>query len=55
MPTLEVRFWVDDGSEVATYAVDGDLKRPGPAVETAREQAAADGHESVTLKTVSMP
>lgn len=55
MPTLEVHFWVDDRSDVASYEVDGDLKRPGPAVDAAREKAAAEGHESLTLKEVSMP
>jgi hypothetical protein len=45
----------DDRSDEASDEVAWDLKRPGPAVDAAREQAAADGHESVPLKEVSMP
>ena len=54
MPKLDVRFWVDDRNDAVTYTVDGDLKRPGTAIERAREEAADDGHDEVNLKEVSL-
>lgn len=54
MPKLDVQFWVDDRNDVVTYTVDGDLKRPGPAIENAREQATGDGYDEVNLKEVSL-
>ncbi|WP_225335490.1 hypothetical protein [Halomicrobium urmianum] len=52
MPELEVLLRTDAGVE--TYVVEGALKRPGPAVEAARERAAADGHEEVSLEAVRL-
>ena len=54
MRKLDFELWVDDRTDVVTYTVDGDLKRPGPAVERAREAAAADGHDEVNLKEVAL-
>lgn len=54
MPKLDVTFWVDDRGDVVTYTVDGELKRPGGAVERARERATADGYDEVNLKEVSL-
>lgn len=54
MPELAVHLWIDDRSDVVTYTVDGDLKRPGEAVRKAQERAAEDGHEDVNLKTVEL-
>ena len=54
MPQLDVKFWVDGRNDVATYTVDGDLKRPGKAIERAREEASADGYDEVNLKEVSL-
>lgn len=52
MPELEVSLRTDDGVE--TYVVDGDLKRPGQAVETAEERAVSDGHEELDLAAVRL-
>ena len=54
MPKLDVTLWVDDRSDVVTYTVDGDLKRPGPAIERAREEATADGYDEIALKEVAL-
>jgi|AntDeeMinimDraft_4_1070355.scaffolds.fasta_scaffold00644_7 hypothetical protein len=54
MPKLDIQLWVDDRNDVVTYTVDGDLKRPGDAVERAREEASSEGHDEVNLKEVSL-
>ncbi|MCU4801504.1 hypothetical protein OB920_14080 [Halobacteria archaeon HArc-gm2] len=54
MPKLDVQLWVDDRTDVVTYTVDGDLKRPGDAIERAREEAASEGYAEVNLKEVSL-
>lgn len=54
MPKLDAQLWVDDRSDVVTYTVDGDLKRPGPAIERALEKAMGDGYDEVNLKEVSL-
>lgn len=54
MPKLDVHLWVDDRSDVVTYTVDGDLKRPGAAVDEAREAATDDGYDEVNLKEVNL-
>ncbi len=54
MPKLDVQFWVDDRSDVVTYTVDGDLKRPGDAIERARAAATDDGHDELNLKEVKL-
>lgn len=54
MPALEIAFWIDDRNDVATYTVDGELKRPGEAIQTAREEASDDGHEELNLKEVRL-
>lgn len=54
MPQLEVHVTADDTSDPVTYLVDGDLKRPGDAIEHARELAAADGHENPELDEVKL-
>ena len=54
MPKLDVQLWVDGRNDVVTYTVEGDLKRPGAAIESAREKATADGYDEVNLKEVSL-
>lgn len=54
MPELAVEFWTDGREDVVTYTVDGNLERPGEAVDEAREHATADGHEELNLKTVRL-
>lgn len=54
MRKLDVAFWVDDRTDVVTYTVEGDLKRPGEAIERARERATDDGHDEVNLKEVRL-
>ena len=54
MRKLDVQLWVEGGEDVVTYTVEGELKRPGSAVERARERATADGYDEVALKEVSL-
>jgi len=54
MPQLEVSLSVDGESAPVTYLVDGDLKRPGGAIQRAKDRAAADGHEGVELDGVRL-
>lgn len=54
MPELEVVLWTEDRDEPITYTVAGDLKRPGEAIEQAREAAGDDGHDAVELKEVRL-
>jgi hypothetical protein len=54
MPQLDVQLWVDGRNDVVTYTVDGDLKRPGEAIERARAAATDDGHDEINLKEVSL-
>jgi hypothetical protein len=54
MPQLEVHLTVEGESEPVTYLVDGDLKRPGEAIQSARERASEDGHENPRLDEVKL-
>ncbi|MBO4249336.1 hypothetical protein IL252_16100 [Halomicrobium sp. IBSBa] len=54
MPQLEVHLSVDAESEPTVYHVDGDLKRPGEAIQAAKELATEDGHEGVELEEVKL-
>jgi len=54
MPQLEVHLAVEGEHEPIVYRVEGDLKRPGEAIQRARERAAADGHEGAELETVKL-
>lgn len=54
MPELEVQFWIDDRDDVATYTVEGDMKRPGAAIDEARDAATDDGHDELNLKEVRL-
>jgi len=55
MPQLEVSLSVDGEADPVTYRVDGDLKRPGDAIQRAKDRAAADGHERAELDGVRLP
>lgn len=54
MPQLEVSLSVDDQSDTVRYLVDGNLKRPGRAIQTAKERAAEEGHENAELDQVKL-
>lgn len=54
MPELEVHLAVAEESDPITYIVDGDLKRPGGAIEDAKELAADDGYDDAELDSVEL-
>jgi hypothetical protein len=49
-----VRLAVDGEHDPIVYRVEGDLKRPGEAIQRAKDRAAADGHEGAELETVEL-
>lgn len=54
MPQLEVHLVVEDAQDPVTYLVDGDLKRPGTAIDAAKSMAADDGYASAELEAVKL-
>lgn len=54
MPQLEVHLAVDAESEPVTYLVEGDLKRPGAAIQRAQELAADEGYDDAELDEVRL-
>lgn len=54
MPQLEVHLRVDGETEPTVYHAEGDLKRPGEAIQEAKAQADADGHEGIELEEVKL-
>ena len=54
MPQLEVHLRVDGAEAPAVYHVEGDLKRPGEAIQEAKARAGDDGHEGIELAEVKL-